>query len=124
MKVRECHEGTECTYDKVEGGVIIQCPVCSNVWMDQDQYVGPCQHIRFFYSTFTHDFLFYPDDWDHASFEESFWKLYKQDEEQDEQQAFRDLNHPDVDVVVYYVQDEAMGRWALYWGYKTEKESL
>ena len=114
MKVRECRDGVECIVDE-DRGVIILCPVCSDVWLSQDESTGSCEHIRFLYSGFT-DFLFFGDDWDHASFEKSFWKLCEQGSAE---QAFNDLNHPDFDAVVYWVPEETMGSgYAFYWGYK------
>lgn len=107
MKVRECLEGTEFTYEEDDCCVIIKCPVCSDVWLRQDESVGSCQHIRFVYSTFTDSFLFYGDDWDHASFEKSFRVLAHFDDDDcypDEEQGFRDLNHPDIDAVIYWDQ--------------------
>ena len=115
MEVRECREGIEYTFNEDEG-MIFQCPVCSDVWMSENETIAACQHIRFLYSTFTQGFLFFGDDWDHASFEKSFWKLCEQGSAE---QAFNDLNHPDFDAVVYWVPEETMGSgYAFYWGYK------
>ena len=124
MEVRECREGIEYTYENDDDcSVTIQCPVCSNVWMSQDESVGSCEHIRFVYSDFVQGFLFYGDDWDRASFEEPFRELAHfndDDHYPDEGQAFRDIKHPDVDAVIYWDQQEGMGTsYTTYWGYKT-----
>jgi|TARA_B100001964_G_C13835055_1_gene423268 hypothetical protein len=125
MKVRECQEGTEYYFDDEYTDGVVKCPVCSDVWlsMDANENVGSCQHIRFFYSTFIPgSFSFFGDDWDHASFEKSFRKLSHFDDGDcytDEEQAFRDINHPDVDTVIW-MQEEGMGTsYQIYWGYKT-----
>ena len=122
MEVRECREGIEYTFNEDEG-MIFQCPVCSDVWMSENETIAACQHIRFLYSTFTQGFLFFGDDWDHASFENPFRVLAHFDDHDchaDEEQAFRDINHPDVDTVVYWDQEEGMGVSSIiYWGYKT-----
>ena len=90
-------------------------------WEQEDQTTASCQHVRFFYSTFVQEIVYFGEDWDSASFDESFRELahFNDDECIEEDQAFRDIIHPDVDAVVFYVQDEVMGSWAQYWGYKT-----
>jgi len=120
MKVRKCRDGEESFYDDV--GLIIQCPVCSDTWLSEDQSVGTCEHIRFVYCEFVGDFLFYGEDWDHTSFEKSFRKLAHHDDDDhdtDDIQGFSDLDHPDVDAVIYSDEFHGMGTsYTTYWGYK------
>jgi|TARA_B100001964_G_C13799437_1_gene408101 hypothetical protein len=129
MEVRECEKGNECIYEDEDdeggfiGNEIIFCPVCDDVWMRSSEHYGSCSHLRFFYYTLENEFLYFKGDWDHASFEKSFRKLahFDDDDHQlDEEQAFKDINHPDVNAVIYWNWDYSPHSGATgYWGYKT-----
>jgi hypothetical protein len=58
MQVRECQEESEYFDDEDAGDVIFQCPVCSDVWLAQNESVGACQHIRFVYCHYFERIIF------------------------------------------------------------------
>lgn len=119
MKVRKLIIDRELFYPD-EGGEIIRCPVCQATWMEEDENTqSPCEHLRFVYCTHDPGFVFFSGTWDHASFEASFMRLCDTDEGFDEMKAFRDMNHPEVDSVVYWDWDDfPLVQWSTYWGYK------
>jgi len=125
MKIRKLKLNKELLYPD-DGGEIIRCPVCQDVWMKYDEHSDSfCPHLRFVYCTVDNDFVFFVGDWNHEAFKESFLELAHTEEGIDEMKAFRKITHPEVDAVVYLDEkDFPLVQWSTFWGYRTEKQSL
>ncbi len=120
MKVRKLKLDQELVYPD-EGGEIVCCPVCQTVWMEEDDHTeAPCEHLRFVYCTHDPGFVFFAGKWDHEAFEKSFHFMCDTENGFDATEAFRAVNNPDVDAVVYWDWDDfPLVQWSTFWGYKT-----
>ena len=109
-----------------EGGEIVRCPVCNDVWWYDKEGEGehtesPCQHLRFVYCTVDPGFVFFVGSWDHNTFESKFKEIAETEDGIDEMKAFKAISHPDVDAVAYWDYDDfPLVQWSTYWGYKTD----
>ena len=121
MEIRKLKLDKELIYPD-EGGEIIKCPVCSAVWMEDDHHADPpCSHLRFCYCTVDPGFVFFVGEWDHSNFESAFEDLAFTEDEIDELRAFQELEHPGVDAIVYWDDDDfPLVQWSTYWGYKAD----
>jgi hypothetical protein len=124
MKIRKLLENKEIVYPD-DGGEVVKCPVCHAVWMEDDEHVTDpdCPHLRFVYCTYGDpDFVAFAGSWDMEQFENQFLSLVKAGDGIDEIAAFKKLNNPSVDEVVYHDwNDDPIVQWSTYWGYKTDK---
>jgi hypothetical protein len=121
MKIRKLHLNKELIYLE-EGGENIKCPVCEATWFENEEHVeSPCSHLRFCYCTHDPDFVFFLGDWDHFSFVSSFQDLGIIEDGFDELKAFQEIEHPEIDGIVYWDYDDfPLVQWSTYWGYKKE----
>ena len=119
MKVRSLEEGTELTYPE-EGGEIVSCPVCSEVWWDGDDYPdSDCQHLRFVYCTHDPSFVMFSGEWGHDKYEEEINRLANDEEIETWYDVFTSVDHPEIEEIVF-LEDEGcppVSGWVTYFGY-------
>ncbi len=127
MKVRELKWDKEIIFLEEGGGEEIRCPVCGAMWMRVNEHAESfCPHFRFVYcisSGDSGDFMYFSGRWAKRKFERQFYELTGAEDGLDIERAFRKLNPPGVDEVVYYTwADFPMAEASAYWGFEKDSQ--
>lgn len=125
MEVRKAEDGIE--YCRIDDGYEICCPVCGSMWLQEiegDFDFGTCGHLRFILrSDNSPDDFEFVGEWDIDDFVEQVDETRPEDEndEWDVLDILRGIQHPDVDMVLFYQwhEDPMYQPWTI-WGYKTD----
>ena len=120
MEIRDVQEGKEHRY--IDEGEELVCPVCETAWLQEvedDVTFDSCDHLRFsLHSDCGDDFEIF-NEWDSESFLKLVEKAREEDEEMDILDILTEIQHADVDIVIFYVwtEDPLNHPW-MAWGYK------